>query len=285
MTLKRALQALFALVLLALLWATTRASLDKNVLQAYVDLGGDKWGLATLFDAYFGFIAFFAWVAYKEPRWMGRLGWFVALMALGNFAIAAYALIELAHWDPASGASGLLLRRKRAYEPEFHWDDEGGRKRRKKRRRSRGGKGGGGSDSQPFERERAASFEPEPDRSNAPAQRHDAAGGHAPFDRAPKPRAERNEAPRQAPKPAAPPRAQAQPQSQPKQQGGGKGGGKGGRRDRKGGGSNSRNPFFVEDELPRRPERRQRTRDERPKFSRRLAGDGTLNPPEPGERG
>jgi hypothetical protein len=67
---------------------------------------------------------------------------------------------------------------------------------------------------------------------------------------------------------------------QPKPSGGGRG-----KRDRKGGGSNSRNPFFVEEELERRPERRQRTREERPKFGRRSAGDATMNPPEPGERG
>jgi hypothetical protein len=264
MTLKRALQAWFVLVLAALLWATTRASLEKDVLRAYADLGGDKWGLATLLDAYFGFAAFYAWVAYKEPRWASRLGWFVALMALGNFAIAAYALIELAHWDPATGPGGLLLRRKRAYEPEPWGDEDGGRRRRrKKRRRGRGGQGGG-----------AEAVEAQ--RFNDGGSQSARQAVTAP---APRPEAQRAAiAPERAPKPSAP--AQAQAPAQPKQ-----GGGQGGRRGRKGGGSNSRNPFFVDEELPRRPERRQRTREERPSFGRGRAGAAAQDRPAPGERG
>jgi hypothetical protein len=110
MTIKRRLQLWFTLVLIVLLAATIYASLEKNVLQAYVDLGRDRWGLATLFDAYFGFIAYFLWVAYKEATWGRRLAWFILLMALGNFAIAGYALWQLAKWDPQTGAAGLLLR-------------------------------------------------------------------------------------------------------------------------------------------------------------------------------
>ena len=111
MTLKRSLQIWFTLVFLVLLGGTIYASLEKNVLQAYVDLGRDRWGLATLFDAYFGFIAFFLWVAYKEALLWKRALWLVLLLSLGNFAISGYALWQLAGWDPASGAAGLLLRK------------------------------------------------------------------------------------------------------------------------------------------------------------------------------
>ncbi len=110
MALKRNLQIWFSLVFIILLAGTIYASLEKNVLQAYVDLGTDRWGLATLFDAYFGFFAFFLWVAYKEATPAKRLLWFVLLMSLGNFAISGYALWQLAKWDPKSGAAGLLLR-------------------------------------------------------------------------------------------------------------------------------------------------------------------------------
>jgi len=108
--LKRGLQVWFVLVFVVLLAGTVYASLEKNVLQAYVDLGTDRWGLATLFDAYFGFVAFFLWVAYKEATVLKGLLWFVLLMGLGNFAISGYALWQLYKWDPATGAPGLLLR-------------------------------------------------------------------------------------------------------------------------------------------------------------------------------
>lgn len=110
MALKRNLQLWFGLVFIVLLAGTIYASLEKNVLQAYVDLGRDRWGLATLFDAYFGFTAFFLWVAYKEVTLGKRILWFVLLMSLGNFAISGYSLWQLAQWDPKTGAAGLLLR-------------------------------------------------------------------------------------------------------------------------------------------------------------------------------
>lgn len=110
MATKRSLQIWFSLVFAVLLGLTIWASLEKNVLQAYVDLGTDRWGLATLFDAYFGFIAFYLWVAYKEATLAKRAVWLLLLLSLGNFAMSGYALWQLAKWDPASGAAGLLLR-------------------------------------------------------------------------------------------------------------------------------------------------------------------------------
>lgn len=110
MALKRNLQVWFSLAFLVLLAATVYASLEKNVLQAYVDLGTDRWGLATLFDAYFAFFVFFLWVAYKERTALKRALWFVGVMSLGNFAISGYALWQLSKWDPKTGAAGLLLR-------------------------------------------------------------------------------------------------------------------------------------------------------------------------------
>jgi hypothetical protein len=107
---KRNLQAWFLLVFIVLLAGTIYASLEKNVLQAYVDLGRDRWGLATLFDAYFAFTAVWLWVAYKEAQPWKQALWFVLIMGLGNFAISGYALWQLAQWDPKTGATGLLLR-------------------------------------------------------------------------------------------------------------------------------------------------------------------------------
>src|SRR4029453_6823440 len=46
----------------------------------------NAWTIATLFDAYYGFITFYVWLAYKERRWLPRIGWLVALFLLGKKA-------------------------------------------------------------------------------------------------------------------------------------------------------------------------------------------------------
>ncbi len=61
----------------------------------YVTVCSEPWGLATMFDAYFGFLAFWLYVAWHKQTIASRLGWFVALRLLGDFAIAAYALLCL----------------------------------------------------------------------------------------------------------------------------------------------------------------------------------------------
>ena len=112
MTSRRAIALYFILVLVAMTWvswyastAPTITSLPKyaalagkegiNVIKGFETVCSEPWGLATMFDAYFGFLAFWLYVAWREQTIASRLGWFVALMLLGNFAIAAYALICL----------------------------------------------------------------------------------------------------------------------------------------------------------------------------------------------
>jgi hypothetical protein len=113
MTSRRAIALYFVLVLVAMTWvswyastAPTITSLAQykdavaakeglNVLHGYVTVCSEPWGLATMFDAYFGFLAFWLYVAWRERTVAARLGWFVALMVLGNFAIAGNALLCL----------------------------------------------------------------------------------------------------------------------------------------------------------------------------------------------
>jgi hypothetical protein len=92
---KRGLMLWFALVLVVMVGLTTWASLHENVVRAFVRLAQDPWGLATLADAYFAFLTFWLWVAWKEGRWVPSLAWLVAILLLGNLAIAAYVMIEL----------------------------------------------------------------------------------------------------------------------------------------------------------------------------------------------
>ncbi len=105
------LKLLFSLILLAMLAVTTLASLERGVFEAAADLWGDPWFRATLADAYFGFLAVYLWIAYKERTWGRRILWFVLLMTLGNIAIAIYVLIQLFRLPASAGMEDLLLRR------------------------------------------------------------------------------------------------------------------------------------------------------------------------------
>lgn len=104
------LKVIFLLVLLAMLAVTTVASLDRGVFEAGADLWSDPWFKATLADAYFGFLAVFLWIAYKERTRGLRILWFVLLMALGNIAIAIYVLIQLFRLPSSASMEDLLLR-------------------------------------------------------------------------------------------------------------------------------------------------------------------------------
>jgi hypothetical protein len=108
------LKTLFAGIFLVMVAVTVRASLDRSVFVAFGEIAADPWGLATLADAYCGFLTFYAWVAYKETSGLARGGWFVAIMLFGNLAMAAYALYQLFRLPADATAADLLLRRPRA---------------------------------------------------------------------------------------------------------------------------------------------------------------------------
>lgn len=103
---------LFGGILVAMLAVTTTASLH----QPLWEWGGLKaepdrwWTYATLADAYFGFLTFYAWVFYKETAAAARAGWFVAIMLLGNIAMAIYVLLQLAKLPAGAPVSQLLIR-------------------------------------------------------------------------------------------------------------------------------------------------------------------------------
>lgn len=105
------MKLLFAGILGAMLWVTTTATLDRGMLDAGRELWSYWWFRATLADAYFGFITFFAWVAYKELRMWRKALWFVLIMALGNIAMSIYVLIELFRKKPSESFATLLTRR------------------------------------------------------------------------------------------------------------------------------------------------------------------------------
>ena len=101
---------LFSFILLGMLVVTTVASLDRGIFSVGSELLSDRWFQATLADAYFGFVTFYVWVAYREPTIVRRIIWFVLIMTLGNIAMSIYVLIRLARMKPQYGWPELLLR-------------------------------------------------------------------------------------------------------------------------------------------------------------------------------
>lgn len=105
------LRILFLVILLTMLVVTTTASLQENILKIPPSVTGDPWFIATLFDAYFGFLTFYAWVFYRTPCWAGRIIWFVLIMLLGNIAMAAYMVRLLFKLPTTATAVDILVRR------------------------------------------------------------------------------------------------------------------------------------------------------------------------------
>jgi hypothetical protein len=105
---------LFSLILVGMLTITTIATLDRGIFSVGSELLSDRWFQATLADAYFGFITFYVWVAYKEATIARRVIWFVLIMTLGNIAMSIYVLIQLARMNSGDGWPGLLLRGERS---------------------------------------------------------------------------------------------------------------------------------------------------------------------------
>jgi len=68
------------------------------------------WFIATLVDTYLAFFTFWLWVAYKETGWISRLAWLVAIIFLGNIAMALYVLIKLFRLPADAPLEKLLLR-------------------------------------------------------------------------------------------------------------------------------------------------------------------------------
>lgn len=92
---KKTIIVIFSIILLAMLAVTSWASTYEGVIPAVKRLIAEPWVVATLFDAYFGFLTFFIWVCFKESKALNKVLWFVAIMLLGNIAMAVYVLLEV----------------------------------------------------------------------------------------------------------------------------------------------------------------------------------------------
>ena len=106
------LKTAFFLVFLIVLAANVWASLRVPVWQIPPEVGGHPWFIATLVDTYLAFFTYWLWVAYKESSNLARLLWLLLIFALGNMAMAAYALIQLYRLPPDAKIEDFLLRRR-----------------------------------------------------------------------------------------------------------------------------------------------------------------------------
>jgi hypothetical protein len=115
MSTKTTLKILFSSIFLTLLIYTGWASVQQSVLRwGGLTSGPDRyWTIATLMDAYFGFVTFYVWVFFKEPRHLPRIAWFIAIMLLGNMAMSAYVLLQLVRLHPEQDVSSILSVRNR----------------------------------------------------------------------------------------------------------------------------------------------------------------------------
>ncbi len=106
-----ALRIFFILVLLSMLAVTGWASTECPLWKTPRAVATHPWFIATLFDAYWGFLTFYCWVFYKEASWGARLAWLVGILLLGNIAMAIYALIQLFRVPASARLETVLLRK------------------------------------------------------------------------------------------------------------------------------------------------------------------------------
>jgi drug/metabolite transporter (DMT)-like permease len=83
-------------VLLLMVSAIIWASLRQALWAIPPEVSQNPWFLATLADAYCGFVLFYAWLVCRERQWGPRIGWLIAILSLGNVATAGYLIVTFA---------------------------------------------------------------------------------------------------------------------------------------------------------------------------------------------
>lgn len=104
------LMLIFAVGAATLLLMTVRAMSVRGVFDNS-ELMQDAWFRVTLLDAYLGFLTVFIWIAWKERTLLRQSVWFVLVMTLGNMAISAYVLLQLAKLPTGSNLGEMLTMR------------------------------------------------------------------------------------------------------------------------------------------------------------------------------
>jgi Protein of unknown function (DUF1475) len=102
------LKLLFGFIFLFMAAMTVRTSLQVSLWSALPSFAANPWAMATLYDAYFGFLTFFCWLAWRERSLGVKVLWFVLIMAGGNIAMSLYVLQQLCGLKHEESVSALF---------------------------------------------------------------------------------------------------------------------------------------------------------------------------------
>jgi hypothetical protein len=105
---KLLLKVLFGFIFVFMVVLTVRTSLQISLWSAIPAFKASPWSMATLYDAYFGFITFFCWLAWRERSLGIKIVWFILIMGLGNIAMSFYVLLQLFGLRPDESVSALF---------------------------------------------------------------------------------------------------------------------------------------------------------------------------------
>ena len=105
------LKLLFAFIFVFMVVMTVRTSMQVSLWSALPAFAASPWSMATLYDAYFGFLTFFCWLAWRERSLVVKIIWFVLIMLGGNIAMSLYVLIQLFQLKAEDSVSALFRRK------------------------------------------------------------------------------------------------------------------------------------------------------------------------------
>lgn len=107
------LRLVFAAIVVAMLGVTSWASLQVTLWETPRAVATHPWFIATLLDTYFGFLTFWLWLVWRERGGIRSAAWLVAILLLGNIAMATYVLIQLFRLPTNASVDQLFTRRPR----------------------------------------------------------------------------------------------------------------------------------------------------------------------------
>lgn len=108
----RVVRIYFGIILLGIIGVTAWASTFESVWDGFIHVGQQPWGLATLADAYFGFLTFYAWVLYREESTLRKVILLPVILFFGNIAMSLYVLWLAFKLPGDASAERILLRAK-----------------------------------------------------------------------------------------------------------------------------------------------------------------------------
>jgi hypothetical protein len=106
------LRILFLVVLASMIGVTVWAGMQCPLFGVPRSVATHPWFVATMFDAYWGFITFYVWVCYRQTSWTARVAWFLAIISLGNIAMSSYCLAALLRVPRDGRLADVLVSRK-----------------------------------------------------------------------------------------------------------------------------------------------------------------------------